>query len=78
MKVSACITHSLHLHHILCYTTTFTVHQLFSFLIRLLGDITRHLGYMGYRVSYQQKALDEYDYGVTNIKQDLRDGARLT
>ena len=41
------------------------------------GDITKHLGYMGYMVTHQQKALDEYDYAVETLASDLRDGVRL-
>jgi len=42
------------------------------------GDITKHLGYMGYTVSHVQTALDEYDFAVANLATDLRDGLRLT
>ncbi|XP_074655688.1 uncharacterized protein LOC141909201 [Tubulanus polymorphus] len=42
------------------------------------GDITKHLGYLGYAVDHVQTALDEYDYGSTNLAVDLRDGLRLT
>ena len=41
------------------------------------GDVTKHLGYLGYHVSHQQRALDEYDYAVENLATDLRDGVRL-
>ena len=41
------------------------------------GDITRHLGYLGYTVSQDQKPLDEFDYAVTNMATDLKDGVRL-
>jgi abnormal spindle-like microcephaly-associated protein len=42
------------------------------------GDITRHLGYFGYRVSHAQTALDEFDFAVGNLATDLRDGIRIT
>lgn len=42
------------------------------------GDLTRHLGYFGYTVSHVQSSLDEYNYAVTNLAGDLRDGLRLT
>ncbi|GAB1599350.1 spindle-like microcephaly-associated homolog [Argonauta hians] len=42
------------------------------------GDITRHLSYIGYKVSYVQTPLHEFDYAVTNLAVDLRDGIRLT
>ncbi|XP_053380194.1 abnormal spindle-like microcephaly-associated protein homolog [Mercenaria mercenaria] len=41
------------------------------------GDITRHLGYLGYRVTYSQTALDEFDFAVKSLGTDLRDGLRL-
>ncbi|XP_032240895.2 abnormal spindle-like microcephaly-associated protein homolog [Nematostella vectensis] len=42
------------------------------------GDLTKHLSYLGFNVSHQQRAIDEFDYAVTNIATDLRDGLRLT
>ncbi|XP_052220933.1 abnormal spindle-like microcephaly-associated protein homolog [Dreissena polymorpha] len=42
------------------------------------GDITRHLGYLGYKVTYTQTALDEFDFAVKKLAVDLRDGVRLT
>lgn len=41
------------------------------------GDITRHLSYLGYKVTYTQTALDEFDFAVTKLAVDLRDGLRL-
>ncbi|KAL5011550.1 hypothetical protein ScPMuIL_010101 [Solemya velum] len=41
------------------------------------GDIIKHLGYFGYKVSYVQRALEEFDYAVTNLAVDLRDGLRI-
>lgn len=41
------------------------------------GDITRHLGGMGYALSFVQHPLDEYDFSVTSVATDLRDGVRL-
>lgn len=42
------------------------------------GDITRHLGYLGYKVTYTQTPLDEFDFAVEKLAVDLRDGLRLT
>ena len=42
------------------------------------GDITKHLGNIGYRVSHKQSFLDEFDYQVKNLALDLRDGIRLS
>ncbi|KAF4526502.1 hypothetical protein B566_EDAN015204 [Ephemera danica] len=41
------------------------------------GDITRHLGYMGYKVVHKQGFLDEFRYSVEHLGVDLRDGVRL-
>nr|KAG5712070.1 hypothetical protein BaRGS_020796 [Batillaria attramentaria] len=41
------------------------------------GDVTKHLAYLGYVVSHVQTPLDEFDYAVTNLCTDLRDGVRL-
>ena len=42
------------------------------------GDLVKHLSLLGYRVQHKQTALEEVDYGVTNLAVDLRDGLRLT
>ena len=42
-----------------------------------IGDVTKHLGYMGYSVVQAQTSLDEFDYGVSNLAVDLRCGIRL-
>ncbi|XP_064648823.1 abnormal spindle-like microcephaly-associated protein homolog [Lineus longissimus] len=42
------------------------------------GDLTKHLSYLRYNVSHVQTALEEYDFAVTNLALDLRDGLRLT
>ena len=41
------------------------------------GDIIKHLGYLGYKVTHQQTPLDEFDFAVTNIAVDLKCGIRL-
>lgn len=42
-----------------------------------IGDITKVLRSYEYVVSYKQTYLDEFDYAVTSIRTDLRDGVRL-
>ncbi|XP_067661837.1 abnormal spindle-like microcephaly-associated protein homolog [Haliotis asinina] len=42
------------------------------------GDVTKHLAYFGYTVSHAQTAMDEFDYAVTKLGVDLRDGVRLS
>ncbi|XP_050106975.1 uncharacterized protein LOC126586238 isoform X4 [Malus sylvestris] len=41
------------------------------------GNISAHLVVLGYKVSYQQHPLVEYDFRVTNLFADLQDGVRL-
>uniref|UniRef100_T1J799 Calponin-homology (CH) domain-containing protein n=1 Tax=Strigamia maritima TaxID=126957 RepID=T1J799_STRMM len=41
------------------------------------GDLTKHLALFGYKVVYMQTALDEYDFSVSNLAVDLRNGLRL-
>ncbi|CAM9943230.1 unnamed protein product, partial [Choristocarpus tenellus] len=41
------------------------------------GDFVRHLRKMGYTVHHVQAYIDEFDYRVTNLAMDLRDGVRL-
>lgn len=41
------------------------------------GDLLAHLVTVGYKVSYQQCPLVEYDFRLTNLFPDLRDGVRL-
>lgn len=55
--------------------------MLFQFckeVIHAIGDITKYLKHLGYVVAYQQTFLDEFDFAVTNLGVDLRDGVRLT
>lgn len=46
-------------------------------LLSNIGDVTKVLRAYDYTVSYRQTYIDEYDYMVTNIQRDLRDGVRL-
>lgn len=41
------------------------------------GDVCKHLAYLGYQAVFKQTALNEFDYGVTDLANDLRDGVRL-
>ncbi|XP_068545959.1 abnormal spindle-like microcephaly-associated protein [Anas acuta] len=41
------------------------------------GDLSRHLGFLGLRVSHIQTPLDEFDFAVTNLAVDLQCGIRL-
>ncbi|CAN0414731.1 unnamed protein product, partial [Ectocarpus sp. 12 AP-2014] len=42
------------------------------------GDFVRHLKKMGYVVEHVQSYIDEFDFHVSNLAVDLRDGVRLT
>ena len=41
------------------------------------GDVIKHLAYLGFQLTHKQTILDEYDYAVTNLAVDLKDGVRL-
>ncbi|KAL0442917.1 UNVERIFIED_CONTAM: protein abnormal spindle [Sesamum latifolium] len=41
------------------------------------GNVLAHLVIVGYKVTYQQNPLVEYDFKVTDLFEDLRDGVRL-
>ena len=41
------------------------------------GDVTRHLAQLGVVLLFQQSALDEYEFRVSNFQVDLRDGVIL-
>ena len=40
-----------------------------------VGDLNKHLGILGLKLSYVQTALDEYNFCVTSIAVELKDGA---
>lgn len=42
-----------------------------------VGDVTKMLRTHNYVLTYRQTYIEEYDYAVTNIRYDLRDGVRL-
>ena len=41
------------------------------------GNVLKHLAHLEYKVSVKQTALEEFDFGVTNLAVDLKDGIRL-
>eukprot|EP01038_Epipyxis_sp_PR26KG_P007565 gene7565-10306_t len=47
------------------------------YFLRGEGDVIRHLGLIGYNVTFVQSYVDEYEYTITNLAVDLRDGVRL-
>lgn len=46
-------------------------------LLAEVGDVTKVLRGYNYVLTHQQTYIDEYEYEVTDIRQDLRDGVRL-
>ncbi|XP_068084317.1 abnormal spindle-like microcephaly-associated protein homolog [Anabrus simplex] len=46
-------------------------------LLSGIGDITKHLRNVGYLVKHKQTYLHEYNYAVSSLESDLRDGVRL-
>jgi abnormal spindle-like microcephaly-associated protein len=59
-------------------TSVEVLHQLSHLLIPSLGDITRPLGHLSFKVEHAQYPLQEYTYHIENIAIDLRDGITLT
>jgi abnormal spindle-like microcephaly-associated protein len=59
-------------------TSVEVLHQLSHLLLPSLGDITRPLGHLSYKVEHAQYPLQEYTYHIENIAIDLRDGIALT
>lgn len=59
-------------------TSVEVLHQLSNMLLPSLGDITRPLGHLTYKVEHVQYPLQEYTYHIDNIAIDLRDGITLT
>uniref|UniRef100_A0A8C6X5Q7 Assembly factor for spindle microtubules n=1 Tax=Naja naja TaxID=35670 RepID=A0A8C6X5Q7_NAJNA len=41
------------------------------------GDLSRHLGFLGFPVNHVQTPLDEFEFAVTNLATDLQCGIRL-
>jgi len=59
-------------------TSVEVLHQLSILLLPSLGDITRPLHHLSYKVEHAQYPLQEYTYHIDNIAVDLRDGITLT
>ena len=52
--------------------------ELSVLLLPFIGDICRPLSHLDYHIHYTQFPLSEYDYKISNLATDLRDGVRLT
>lgn len=59
-------------------SSTAVIQALAQLLNPAAGNIIRSLNHLNYTVSHIQCALEEYDYHITNLAVDLRDGVRLT
>ncbi|KAF2827218.1 hypothetical protein CC86DRAFT_369409 [Ophiobolus disseminans] len=59
-------------------TSVEVLHQLSNLLLPSLGDITRPLHHLSFKVEHAQYPLQEYTYHIDNIAIDLRDGITLT
>ena len=59
-------------------TSTAVIQALAQLLNPAAGNIIRSLNHLNYTVSHIQYPLEEYDYHITNLAVDLRDGVRLT
>lgn len=59
-------------------TSVEMLHQLSNLMLPSLGDITRPLHHLSYKVEHAQYPLQEYTYHIDNIAIDLRDGITLT
>ncbi|KAB8233678.1 putative calmodulin-binding protein Sha1 [Aspergillus alliaceus] len=59
-------------------SSTAVLQALARFLLPSSGDIIKMLGHLGCHLDYEQRPLEEYDYHISNLAVDMRDGVRLT
>ena len=52
--------------------------ELCSLISPFLGDLIRPLAHLHYQLHHVQHPLSEYEYGISNLATDLRDGVQLT
>ena len=52
--------------------------ELCASLLPFIGDVHRSQSHLNYHLIYTQFPLSEYDYKISNLATDLRDGVRLT
>lgn len=53
------------------------LHQLSRLLLPSVGDILRPLGHLNYLPETSQHPLEEYEYEISNLAVDMRDGVRF-
>ena len=51
--------------------------ELSALLLPFIGDVHRSLSHLNYHLLHTQFPLSEYDYNISNLATDLRDGVRL-
>ena len=54
------------------------LNELCATLLPFIGDVHRSLSHLNYHLLHTQFPLSEYDYKISNLATDLRDGVRLT
>ncbi|EAL88203.1 hypothetical protein KXW98_005024 [Aspergillus fumigatus] len=59
-------------------SSTAVIQALARLLLPASGDILRSLKHLDCHLSYEQHQLQEYEYQLSNLAVDLRDGVRLT
>jgi abnormal spindle-like microcephaly-associated protein len=59
-------------------TSTSVVRQLVRLMNPSVGDAIRALNHLGYSLNHSQYPLEEFEYEITNMAVDLRDGVRFT
>ena len=59
-------------------TSASVLSELISIIQPWGGDVGRALGHIDFQIHHIQHPLSEFDYTVTNLAVDLRDGVRLT
>ncbi|KAL4961677.1 putative calmodulin-binding protein Sha1 [Aspergillus stella-maris] len=59
-------------------TSSAVLQALARFLLPSCGDVGKAVSQIDVRLTYEQLPLEEYNYEITNLAVDLRDGVRLT
>ncbi|KAL4937388.1 hypothetical protein BDV06DRAFT_232630 [Aspergillus oleicola] len=59
-------------------TSSAVLQALARFLLPSCGDVGKAVAQVDVRLTYEQLPLEEYEYEITNLAVDLRDGVRLT
>jgi abnormal spindle-like microcephaly-associated protein len=60
-----------------CKSSKDVVVEFCKYFLQGEGDIIRHLGVLGIKLNFEQTFVHEFDYPVSSLPNDLRDGVRL-